>query len=98
MPVICGAGEAEYFSQQDWTGQISLIRQDKLACRRRSKPAPPARVSSRKESYPLPGQKNVVTVKAEINGVRGLFILDTGASHVALKSAFADRAKIPQKN
>jgi clan AA aspartic protease (TIGR02281 family) len=49
-----------------------------------------------KESYPLRGQKNVVTVKAEINGVRGLFVLDTGASYVAMKSAFADRAKIPQ--
>jgi clan AA aspartic protease (TIGR02281 family) len=49
-----------------------------------------------KQSYPLRGQKNVVTVKAEINGVRGLFILDTGASYVSVKSAFADRAKIPQ--
>jgi aspartyl protease family protein len=48
-----------------------------------------------KESYPLRGQKNVVTVKAEINGVRGLFILDAGSSYVAMKSAFADRAKIP---
>jgi clan AA aspartic protease (TIGR02281 family) len=42
------------------------------------------------------GQKNVVTVKAEINGVRGVFILDTGASYLSMKSAFADRAKIPQ--
>ncbi len=50
----------------------------------------------RKESYPLRGQKNVVTVKAEINGIRGLFVLDTGASYVTLRSAFADRAKIPQ--
>jgi clan AA aspartic protease (TIGR02281 family) len=49
-----------------------------------------------KESYPLRGQKNVVTVKAEINGVRGLFVLDTGASYVSLKAAFADRAKVPQ--
>jgi len=49
-----------------------------------------------KESYPVRGQKNVVTVKAEINGVRGLFILDTGASYVSMKTAFADRAKIPQ--
>jgi clan AA aspartic protease (TIGR02281 family) len=49
-----------------------------------------------KESYPLRGQKNVVTVRAEINGVRGLFVLDTGASYVSLKSSFADRAKIPQ--
>jgi clan AA aspartic protease (TIGR02281 family) len=50
----------------------------------------------RKENFPVIGQKNVVTVKAEINGVRGLFILDTGASYVALKSGFANRAKIPQ--
>ncbi len=49
-----------------------------------------------KERYPLPGQKNVVAVKADINGVRGLFILDTGASYVTVKSTFADRAKIPQ--
>jgi clan AA aspartic protease (TIGR02281 family) len=49
-----------------------------------------------KESYPLRGQKTVVTVKAEINGVRGLFILDTGASYLTVKSGFADRAKIPQ--
>jgi aspartyl protease family protein len=48
-----------------------------------------------KESFPLRGPKNVVTVKATINGVRGLFILDTGASYVSVKSAFADRAKIP---
>jgi len=48
-----------------------------------------------KESYPLRGQ-SVVTVKVEINGVRGLFILDTGATYVAMKSNFADRAKIAQ--
>jgi clan AA aspartic protease (TIGR02281 family) len=47
----------------------------------------------RKESFPVRG--NVVTVKAEINGVRGLFILDTGASYLSVKSGFADRAKIP---
>jgi aspartyl protease family protein len=49
-----------------------------------------------KESFPLRGQKNVVMVKAEINGVRGLFILDTGASYLSVKSSFADRARIPQ--
>ena len=49
-----------------------------------------------KERYPLRGARNVVTVKADINGVRGLFILDTGASFVSVKSAFAERAKIPQ--
>jgi clan AA aspartic protease (TIGR02281 family) len=53
---------------------------------------------SRKETFPLRGQKNVVTVKAEINGVRGLFILDTGASYVSVKSAFAAKAKIPDTN
>jgi len=47
------------------------------------------------ERFPLRGQNSVVTVKAEINGVRGLFILDTGASYLAVRSSFADRAKIP---
>jgi clan AA aspartic protease (TIGR02281 family) len=50
----------------------------------------------KKEKFPLRGQKNVVTVKAEINGVAGVFILDTGASYLAMKSTFADRAKVPQ--
>ncbi|TFV80787.1 TIGR02281 family clan AA aspartic protease [Bradyrhizobium frederickii] len=49
----------------------------------------------RKESFPLRGQKDVVTVKVAINGVSGLFILDTGASYVSVKSTFASRAKIP---
>jgi aspartyl protease family protein len=48
---------------------------------------------SHKERYALNGQR-VVTVKAEINGVRGNFILDTGASYLSIKSDFADRAKI----
>jgi clan AA aspartic protease (TIGR02281 family) len=51
-----------------------------------------------KETFPLRGQRNVVTVKAEINGVRGLFILDTGASYVSVKSAFAAKARIPDTN
>jgi aspartyl protease family protein len=49
-----------------------------------------------KESFPLRGPKNVVTVRVDINGVRGLFVLDTGASYVTMKSSFAERAKIPQ--
>jgi clan AA aspartic protease (TIGR02281 family) len=48
-----------------------------------------------KERYPLRGQQHVVTVKAEINGVRGTFILDTGASYLTVQSTFAERAKIP---
>lgn len=50
----------------------------------------------RKERFPLPPKKGVVTVKAEINGVRGLFILDTGATYVSVRSAFAGKAKIPE--
>ena len=49
-----------------------------------------------KERYPLRGQKSVVTVKADINGVHGIFILDTGASYLTVRSTFADRAKISQ--
>ena len=46
------------------------------------------------ERFPLRG--HVVTVQAEINGVRGNFVLDTGATYVSVRSAFADRARIPQ--
>src|SRR3954469_5039920 len=31
----------------------------------------------------------------EINGMRGLFLLDTGATYVSVRPAFAGRAKIP---
>jgi clan AA aspartic protease (TIGR02281 family) len=51
---------------------------------------------ARAERYPLRGQKNVVAVKAEINGVRGLFLLDTGASYVTMRPSFAERAKIAE--
>jgi clan AA aspartic protease (TIGR02281 family) len=47
-----------------------------------------------KERYPLRGQRNVVPVKVEVNGVKGTFTLDTGASYVSVKSEFAERAKI----
>ena len=49
----------------------------------------------RKERYALRAQQRVVTVKAEINGVQGTFILDTGASYLTVRSSFAERAKIP---
>ncbi len=51
---------------------------------------------ARPERFPLRGPKSVVVVKAEINGVKGSFILDTGASYVSVRSSFADRAKLPQ--
>ena len=34
-------------------------------------------------------------MKAQINGVKGVFILDTGASFVSVGQDFAKRAKIP---
>jgi aspartyl protease family protein len=49
-----------------------------------------------KERYLLRGRGQVVTVKVDVNGIRGTFILDTGASYVSVKSEFAERAKIPQ--
>lgn len=49
----------------------------------------------RKERFALRGQQQVVTVKAEINGVQGTFILDTGASYLTVRRSFAERAKIP---
>lgn len=47
-----------------------------------------------KERYPLRGARDVVTAKADINGVRGVFVIDTGASHAAISPKFAGRAKI----
>lgn len=47
-----------------------------------------------KERFALPGPSRVITARAKINGVAGVFIIDTGASYVSLKSTFADRAKI----
>jgi clan AA aspartic protease (TIGR02281 family) len=49
-----------------------------------------------KERYMLRGGGHVVTVKVDVNGTRGTFILDTGAGYVSVKSGFAERAKIPQ--
>lgn len=39
--------------------------------------------------------KDVITAKVSINGVPGVFIVDTGASLVSLTKAFAERAKLP---
>lgn len=42
--------------------------------------------------------QGVTIVKVSINGVKGNFILDTGASVVTVDTAFADRAKIASKD
>ena len=44
--------------------------------------------------FPVVRRNNVVTLPATINGVRGTFILDTGATFVSLKSSFAEKAKV----
>lgn len=48
-----------------------------------------------KERYALHGANRVVTARAEINGVSGIFIIDTGASYVSIRTSLASRAKIP---
>jgi clan AA aspartic protease (TIGR02281 family) len=54
--------------------------------------------AGKEEVFPRARQNNVVTLTATINGVRGTFILDTGATFVALKSSFAQRAKVDIDN
>jgi clan AA aspartic protease (TIGR02281 family) len=43
---------------------------------------------------PITRRGNVVTLSAVINGVTGAFILDTGATYVALTHEFAQKAKV----
>jgi clan AA aspartic protease (TIGR02281 family) len=50
--------------------------------------------SAREEVFPITRRNNVVTLPVMINGTRGTLILDTGATYVALKSAFAQKAKV----
>lgn len=46
------------------------------------------------DGFPTQG-KNVITAKVSINGVPGIFVVDTGASFVSLTKDFAQRAKLP---
>jgi len=46
------------------------------------------------ETFPVPRQRRPVTLPVTINGSRGVFILDTGATFVALKKAFAQKAAV----
>jgi aspartyl protease family protein len=47
-----------------------------------------------KQRYPIAKRGAVITVKAEINGVKGNFLLDTGATFVTMKSGFGEKARI----
>ena len=46
------------------------------------------------ETFPVPRQRGSVTLPVAINGKRGVFVLDTGATFVALKRAFAQKASV----
>jgi clan AA aspartic protease (TIGR02281 family) len=46
------------------------------------------------EVFPVPRPNSVVKLPVSINGTRGLFILDTGATFVSLKNAFAQKANV----
>jgi aspartyl protease family protein len=50
--------------------------------------------AAREEVFPITRHNNVVTLPVMVNGIRGTLILDTGATYVALKNAFAQRAKV----
>ena len=53
-----------------------------------------ANAESRTEKFPLRGPGAVVVVTAEINGVKGKFVLDTGASFLSLSSSFSEKAGV----
>jgi len=46
------------------------------------------------EAFPVARQGRPITLQVAINGKRGIFILDTGATLVALKRAFAKKASV----
>ena len=46
------------------------------------------------EVFPITRHNNIITLPVVINGTRGTFVLDTGATYVALKSGFAQKAKV----
>jgi clan AA aspartic protease (TIGR02281 family) len=46
------------------------------------------------ETFPVPRQRKPVTLPVAINGRRGVFVLDAGATFVALKRAFAQKASV----
>jgi clan AA aspartic protease (TIGR02281 family) len=53
-----------------------------------------AATSGGEEIFPVARQGSTVKLPVTINGVAGNFILDTGATFVSLKNAFAQKAKV----
>jgi clan AA aspartic protease (TIGR02281 family) len=59
-----------------------------------SKGACKAAPGPKEEVFAISRPNHVVTLQAAVNGVQGNFVLDTGATFVALKSSFAKKAKV----
>lgn len=53
-----------------------------------------ATATGKEDVFPVVRRNNVVTLPATINSTRGIFILDTGATFVSLKSSFAQKAGV----
>jgi clan AA aspartic protease (TIGR02281 family) len=53
-----------------------------------------ALATGNEETFPVPRQHRQVTLPVSVYGTRGVFILDTGASFVALKKTFAQKAAV----
>jgi clan AA aspartic protease (TIGR02281 family) len=54
----------------------------------------PTGAAAGEEVFPLARGGNVVKLQVTVNGVRGTFLLDTGATFVSLRQSFADKAKV----
>lgn len=54
----------------------------------------PASASGHEDIFPISRRGEVIVVAATVNGVRGRFLVDTGASFVSLKESFARKAKV----
>src|SRR5215831_1111443 len=75
-------------AQNDSTQTQAMI----ATYRSKGKCAPP--VAPSEEVFAVSTPNNVVRLPVLINGTRGLFLLDTGATFVSLRSSFAQKAKV----
>ena len=46
------------------------------------------------DTFPVSREGNVVVIAATVNGIKGRFVLDTGATWVSIRRSFADKAKV----
>jgi aspartyl protease family protein len=70
------------------TSQVRVIIEDYMKKRNCSL------ATGNEEAFPAPRQGRPIALQVAINGKRGIFILDTGATLVALKRAFAKKASV----